>query len=231
MNRSRSEALTRKRLRPHFRDLLEIAADLEAVSRAMVSISEESEDTVLNRARAQLAGRLADDLRVMQIISLSGYPQQTATIGGSAYEVAFLLAFLGDDPARAREWLESVKSKELPWKLAHMVRVVVEGSAYDGPDVAKRHAVFYEVLCWFKHSNQLAINRFAPSPTALRHLLNSDPDVASPTHARGCFLTSLRGPVIALATVCDRWALPSEARTKLERAMHSYAKWSCSEVR
>ena len=203
MKRTRAEAEVRRRLRPHLRDLLRIARVAESVARSLVKSVEERTDEVAHVQRL-LAGRLADDLRCMQTLTLAGYGQQAATVGASAYEVAFSLAYLGNHLDRARQWLAHVDPKTAPWGRKKTVAEVAPMVFPDRSRPLEFEEVSYTVMCWFKHTNPIAAHRFAPSYSAVQHLLNSDPDFACVEMSRACLLFSLRGPLIGLvATTRD----------------------------
>ncbi len=222
MNRSQAEALVRKRLRPELRDVLRVASELEGALRGIVERRGDEEPQQLAGVQSILAGRLADDLRAMQLLSLSGYAHQVASLGATAYEVAFIFAYLGEDASRAQSWLEHEDVTKLPWKRTDMVREATKFAFPTDPAAGSKQEVFYKFLCWYKHANPNALKRFAPSHNALSHALNSDPTFSSAHPDRVRLLLSLRAPLVAMISLLQRRLLTDAEAARVSCAARLY---------
>jgi hypothetical protein len=103
--------------------------------------------------------RLANDLRSIIRLSVSGYPLQAATLVASAYEIACAIVLIGTDADRAREWLDHENPQRLPAFLEDMKRaateVLRELGAHDDQLLAQADNAYrvYAQLCMAKHGN------------------------------------------------------------------------------
>lgn len=222
MQRRHAEGSVRKLLANALAPAIAIARDIESVCRSCIEDVDESEDPGLHRVRAIFAGQLADDLRALQLLAPIGYANQVATLGASAYEVAYLMAFVWDSEERATAWLSHDNVKSLPWPRKKYVTAALAKALPGDANAIEREEVIYSFLCWHKHANPKALQRFAPSATPARHALNSDPDIRSPKHAVGCLLLSLRAPVIALMALGRGEHLRDDMTATLLRAGKQY---------
>lgn len=199
-----------------------VAEELEGALRSIVERAVDAEEEGSASVLSILAGRLADDLRSLQLLSLAGYAHQVASLGATAYEVAFILAYVGIDASRAQIWREHENPNKLPWKRSDMVREAV-GIAFPEDSAALgKQEVYYKFLCWFKHANPAALKRFSPSATPLRHALNADPVIASSESHRARLLLSLRAPLVALVSFVHRDIASHEKSLRVLRAAEFY---------
>lgn len=109
---------------------MEVAQELEAVLRSIVERSSDNEGEGRASVLSILAGRLADDLRSLQLLSLAGYAHQVASLGATTYEVAFILAYVGFDASRAQTWREHEDFDKLPTTDDESFRVLRAGNLY-----------------------------------------------------------------------------------------------------
>lgn len=222
MNRAQAEVEVRRRLRPELRALSRVASALELVLRSMVSRELEAEAEGRVSAFAILAGRLADDIRSMCLLSLSGYAHQVASIGATSYEVAFTMAFVADNESRAEIWFSHSTLRSSPWKRREMVKEVVGVAQPNDPHAWEKQEVFYTSLFWFKHVNPVALRQFAPSDTPLRHLINTDPNLVSLQSHKVRLTLSLRAPVLSLMSLASRDLLTPEELGTVATAARRY---------
>jgi len=105
--------------------------------------------------------RLSNDLRGTQILAMRGYPIQAASLVASMYEVAYTVAFIGDDEDLAQAWLDHDDPTTTFRNLWEMTHVVVAGLGILNPEArAKDSYRVYRQLCLAKHANPVLEGRF-----------------------------------------------------------------------
>jgi hypothetical protein len=151
-------------LEPQLRDHLTLTINafnaigmtLEYVPRSTVA-----ELSASLRVALKLLLRLANDMHCAEELALRGYPLQAATLIASVYEVAFTIAFIGDDDRLAQQWVDH-DDPTYPFRSAkEMTRRVFEKREI--PNIEIQTGKFFRVyrqLCLAKHANPLLQSRF-----------------------------------------------------------------------
>lgn len=130
--------------------------------------------------------RLMQDLRSAQQLASMGYAPQAGTIGTTVAEIAFEVAWIGRDEARAEAWLAHEKRNKTVQAYGDRLKLVLS-ERYEQQEHRKAIEEFeigvYRELCMMKHANsvlQQSMGSFstgeyeyfspipAPSPTTVR---------------------------------------------------------------
>jgi hypothetical protein len=119
------------------------------------------EMSLARRITMSLLVRLANDLRSITRLALSGYPIQAAALAASAYEIACAVVLIGTDEARARQWVAHKNPQRLPEFLGDLQKATVEMLATIGmqgeqlTEQADTAYITYSQFCMAKHGNPL----------------------------------------------------------------------------
>ncbi len=179
MSRLQAEAQVRRLLKPQL--ALELATSRFG-ARALRSTA-----TVLActefpspsaRFQALAASRLADDLRVLDWSTLSGYLHQACTIASALHELALLASFVGMLDERAVTWFEWSDSRRLPWRPKEIREGALKHAQYPGMIGESVLDAGYMTLCLFKHANPAIFETHGPVATPEGHVIAADPDVS-----------------------------------------------------
>lgn len=102
----------------------------------------------------QLLVRLSNDLRTIGLLALTGYTLQAATVAAALLEIAFMLAFIGEDEALADQWARHTKPTRAPWGVKHMIEQSLKKLGHpDWKAQGKAEYQNYSQLCQAKHGN------------------------------------------------------------------------------
>lgn len=98
--------------------------------------------------------RLANDLRGVQELAIRGYSLQAVSLAASMFEGAYTLAFIGNNDALAREWVDHKEPTHTFRPAKTLVEEVVKKEKEPDVDAAtKARYLVYTQLCLAKHVN------------------------------------------------------------------------------
>jgi hypothetical protein len=113
------------------------------------------------RVAVKLMLRLSNDIRCTQILAVHGYPLQAMVLAGSAYEVAYTIAYIADDDVVACAWMEHDDPTCAFRPVQEMVRCGLAKLEVPGSETAALTEYrVYRQLCLAKHANPLLEARF-----------------------------------------------------------------------
>ena len=86
---------------------------------------------------------------------------QSWSVAASCFEAAHSIGFIGDDPVRARKWVEHTAMDRAPWNAKDAVQnaiifLTLEPHAKRRQALVDREYAVYETLCIAKHVNPVA---------------------------------------------------------------------------
>jgi len=105
--------------------------------------------------------RLSNDLRCSALLALRGYPVQALGLVASIYEVAYTIAAIGCDDARAVKWIEHDDPTRTFSEMRTLTRDGLTKLGVPNPD--EQSAIEYRVyrqLCWAKHARPVFQKHF-----------------------------------------------------------------------
>lgn len=111
-------------------------------------------DSVAARVNIALLVRLSQDLRTASMLAGIGYATQAIAIVAGTFEIAFTIAYVGNDERRAEAW----RDHDDPTKPFRSVRSLIntvmqeQGAPAEAPG---GHYRLYRQLCMGKHGNPL----------------------------------------------------------------------------
>jgi len=123
--------------------------------------------------------RLSNDLRSVQILASKGYPIQALTIAASMCEVAYTVAWVGGDEARAQNWLDHENPTRPVQDLKTMIRhgrTVLRSPDPEGDTEREYHV--YGQLCWAKHASPVLEKRYGIEVSPDKVTISAGPDAS-----------------------------------------------------
>jgi hypothetical protein len=161
---SDAELRAARELEPQLRDHLTLTTNTyNAIGRVLEHIPRGplAEVPASLRVALKLLLRLANDVHSAALLALRGYPLQAAALIASVYEVAFTIAFIGDDDHLAQQWVDH-DDPTRPFRNAKkMTRLVVEKLGIPNAEIrVGEYFRVYRQLCLAKHANPLLQSRF-----------------------------------------------------------------------
>jgi hypothetical protein len=177
-----AEKLAAEQLEPHLREHQALATNAFNLIAALLAQVPEAPINQLPKAlhvANKLMLRLSNDLRSVQILASKGYPVQALTVAASVCEVAYTVAWIGGDEARAQTWLDH----EIPTRTVQDLRTMIRHArtVLQSPDPegdTKREYHVYEQLCWAKHANPLLEKRYGIEVSPEGVIISSGPDAS-----------------------------------------------------
>ena len=157
----------------------DIVSLLEDAIEAMIS-NWSAVDSVAARANLALLIRLGQDLRTAWIVAGLGYSTQALSIVAGSFEVAFTIAYIGDDEGRAEEWRDHHDPTRPFLPVRRLVSAVIEENGLPKETSESRYRAYRQV-CMGKHGHPLFTrihflqeNKEGP-PSALAQALENQP--------------------------------------------------------
>lgn len=102
-----------------------------------------------------LMTRLQNDLRVLSLVALGGFPAQAGTIAATIYETSFTLSYIGANEQRAQEWIDHHDPTRTFRSIHHITEAsVLQSKRSTQRDVDADYGI-YSQLCMARHANPL----------------------------------------------------------------------------
>jgi hypothetical protein len=107
----------------------------------------------------KLLPQIAQDIKGVNRLVVSGFPYQAVAVAGSAFEHGVMLASIGNDDARAKKWLSHTSSTRNSDSVQKTVELALDNLDRDFPGLKAQlqdpYKGMYGPLCAFKHGNPL----------------------------------------------------------------------------
>ena len=192
----------------------DIVSLLEDAIEAMIS-NWSAVDSVAARANLALLIRLGQDLRTASIVAGLGYSTQALSIVAGSFEVAFTIAYIGDDEGRAEEWRDHHDPTRPFLPVRRLVSAVIEENGLPKETSESRYRALSSGLHGKARPSPFHEDPFPPRgieegpPSALAQALENQP-------SGRCTLPWSKYPVLA-DWQSERWY-----RTSLERSQMNW---------
>ena len=159
---AKRERIAFHRIRSRIEPVLTTVRKAHELLHGTLSALLESDDGSLPRRMAiKLLIRIERDLRCATLASVQGYPGQAAALAATICEVAWTVAYVGDDEARANAWFQFNDPTRVFCSVRTMIDDVVPRRALPDENAVKdKHYSTYRQLCMVKHANPLLENQF-----------------------------------------------------------------------
>lgn len=111
-----------------------------------------------SRVTRRIFVRLMQDLRAVQQLCVIGSASAAGSVASSVQEVAFEVAWVGQDEARAEQWLTHTDQKNPVEKWGQRMKEVLSARLGDPQAVQDRNVEegrIYRQLCMLKHGNSI----------------------------------------------------------------------------
>src|SRR6266496_5533198 len=156
------ESEVTRRLRHQLTVHLRAARSAHATVRAvvtMVAATPASDGVRARTVQSRLLVRLSNDLRTVELLCVRGYILQAMTVAASIHELAHVVAFIGEDDARALRWEKHDEMQHTYPSLrqrAKTVRGSLVALGFEGDELEnefRNQEDSYSLFCAAKHGN------------------------------------------------------------------------------
>jgi hypothetical protein len=157
----------------------------------------------------KLLMRLFDDVECVAILAMQGYPVQSLELVAAMHEVAYTVAFVGNDETRARTWLEHDDPTQA-FRSAYDLTLggLTNLGVPDPQALAAQEYRNYRQLCWAKHANPILETRWGVGERPGAIVLSNGPDWSEPAVRAAWFgLEAAVGYIFVATTSLGRFHL------------------------
>jgi hypothetical protein len=98
--------------------------------------------SVSKKVSTNLLTQIGRDIKAVNLLASSGFPYQAVAVSVSAFEHGMMVASIGNDDARAQEWLDHSDPGHNLERVAELVRLALERLYPEASEIPARRAAY-----------------------------------------------------------------------------------------